>query len=90
MHAPALKLERGWCVVDNWTLFMHVMTRDGNDELVNIYHKQKTYGNSTWLINICLLPRFHNAQREVKNYPWQLSQLQCNKLGQSITIMFKV
>ena len=32
MHAPTLKLERGWCAVNNWTLFMHVMTRDGNDE----------------------------------------------------------
>lgn len=32
MHAPTLKLERGWCVVNNWTLFMHVMTRDDNDE----------------------------------------------------------
>ena len=32
MHALTLKLERGWCVVNNWTLFMHVMTHDGNDK----------------------------------------------------------
>ena len=48
MHAPTLKLERGWCVVNNWTLFMHVMKRDGNDETVNIYRKQKAHGNSVY------------------------------------------
>ena len=42
IHAPTLKLEQGWCVVNNWTLFRHVITRDGNDKSVNIYRK------STW------------------------------------------
>ena len=50
MHAPTLKLERGCCVVSNWTLFMHVMTRDGNDESVNIYRKQMAHSNSVYHI----------------------------------------
>ena len=32
MHDPTLKLGRGWCAVNNRTLFMHAMTRDDNDE----------------------------------------------------------
>ena len=65
MHDPTLKLERGRCVVNNWTLFMHVMTRDDNDELINIYCKQKhmavwvglvlTVVNTEHIINKCLL-----------------------------------
>ena len=31
-----------------WTLFMHIMARDGNDKSVNIYHKQKAHGNSVY------------------------------------------
>ena len=65
MHAPTLKLERGWCVVNNWTLFMHVMTGDDNDEWMNDYRKQNAMATvftivqtrltqSTWLIDNCL------------------------------------
>ena len=48
MHAPTLKLEGECCVVSNWTLCMHVMTRDSNDESVNIYCKQKAHSNSVY------------------------------------------
>ena len=43
MHDTTLKLERGWCTVNNWTLFMHALTRDGNDESINVYGKQKAH-----------------------------------------------
>ena len=44
MYDPTLKLERGWCTVNNWTLFMHAMTHDDNDECMNVYCKQKILG----------------------------------------------
>ena len=65
MHVPTLKLGRGWCAVNNWTLFMHAMTSGGNDQWMNDYRKQNAMATvftrvqtrltqSTWLINICL------------------------------------